>query len=262
MKSGTGIYHVMMRGVNRQTIFNEEEDFNKFIWLLESKQRMMDDAGQFCGIGYEIYAYCLMTNHFHLLIREREEEVGATMKRIAVSYTYYYNRKYERDGHLFRERFRSEPVNDMDYFQVLLRYIHQNPLKARMVENVRDYKFSSWGEYDGEVEPYFHVCNTRAVTRRIPFNILEDFVNEPLDDSFNCLEDDKDPRVRLSDDQVCGFIMKQLGTADCSDIRHMEKSERNELLRKLMERGASIRQLERITGINRGVFQRMILKMH
>ena len=82
----------------------------------------------------------------------RIESVGDTVKRIASSYVYYYNRKYGRDGHLFKERFKSEPVNDMAYFTVLLRYIHQNPVKAGIVEKVKDYEFSSWGEYDGTVE--------------------------------------------------------------------------------------------------------------
>ena len=87
-----------------------------------------------------------MGNHFHLLIRERDESLGETVKRIASSYVYYYNRKYGRDGHLFKERFKSEPVNDMVYFVTLLRYIHQNPVKAGMVMNVKDYAYSSWGE--------------------------------------------------------------------------------------------------------------------
>ena len=67
------------------------------------------------SINCTYYAYCLMSNHFHLLIREREERVGETIKRIAGSYVYYYNRKYGRDGHLFKERFKSEPVNDMSH---------------------------------------------------------------------------------------------------------------------------------------------------
>ena len=111
-----------------------------------------DDEGNACGRNCCYYAYCLMGNHFHLLIRERDERVGETIKRIASSYVYYYNRKYGRDGHLFKERFKSEPVNDMEYFTVLLRYIHQNPVKAGIVEKVKDYEFSSWGEYDGTVE--------------------------------------------------------------------------------------------------------------
>ena len=87
--------------------------------------------------NYTLYAYCLMSNHIHLLIREREDEIGMAIKRIASSYVYYYNHKYSRDGHLFRERFKSEPVNDMAYFVILLRYIHQNPVKAGM-EKRRD----------------------------------------------------------------------------------------------------------------------------
>ena len=76
---------------------------------------------------------------------------------------YYYNRKYGRDGHLFKERFKSEPVNDMAYFTVPLRYIHQNPVKAGIVEKVKDYEFSSWGEYDGTVEPVFQICDVNTV---------------------------------------------------------------------------------------------------
>ena len=66
-----------------------------------------DDEGTPSGSNCTYYAYCLMSNHFHLLIREREESVGETIKRIASSYVYYYNRKYGRDGHLFKERFKS-----------------------------------------------------------------------------------------------------------------------------------------------------------
>ena len=85
------------------------------------------------GCNYILYAYCLMSNHIHLLIRERKDTIGMAIKRIASSYVYYYNHKYSRDGHLFRERFKSETVNDMAYFLALLRYIHQNPVKVGMV---------------------------------------------------------------------------------------------------------------------------------
>ena len=154
-ESGTGIFHVMMRGINHQNIFEDEEDNYQFINTLDRMRVKYDDEGNPCGSNCTYYAYCLMSNHFHLLIREREEKVGETIKRIASSYVYYYNRKYGRDGHLFKERFKSEPVNDMAYFTVLLRYIHQNPVKAGIVENVKDYEYSSWGEYDGTVEPVF-----------------------------------------------------------------------------------------------------------
>lgn len=187
-ESGVGIYHVMMRGINHQNIFEDAEDNYQFINTLDRMRLRYDDDGNPCGSNCTYYAYCLMNNHFHLLIREREESVGETVKRIASSYVYYYNRKYLRDGHLFKERFRSEPVNDMAYFTTLLRYIHQNPVNAGIVEHVKDYEYSSWGEYDGTVEPLFQLCATETVLRRIPFEDLEAMVNEPLADEICCLD--------------------------------------------------------------------------
>ena len=133
LKSGAVIHHVMMRGINHQNIFEAPEDYYQFIATLDRMRFRYDEDGTPMGSNCTYYAYCLMSNHFHLLIREREESVGETIKRIASSYVYYYNRKYGRDGHLFKERFKSEPVNDMAYFTTLLRYIHQNPVKAGIV---------------------------------------------------------------------------------------------------------------------------------
>lgn len=256
--SGTGIYHVMMRGINHQTIFEDEEDNYQFINTLDRMRVRYDDDGIACGRNCSYYAYCLMGNHFHLLIRERDERVGETIKRIASSYVYYYNRKYGRDGHLFKERFKSEPVNDMSYFTVLLRYIHQNPVKAGIVEHVKDYDFSSWGEYDGTVESVFHICDTQTVLNRIPFTDLEAWVNEPLGDDICCLDNDKEkPRLRLSDDQVWQQIIKHTGVYDSSDFQKLNKEIQRESLRLLLDMGASVRQLQRLTGLGRGLIQRL-----
>ena len=81
-----------------------------YLTPLDRRRFRYDEDGTPAGSNCTYYAYCLMGNHFHLLIRERDERVGETIKRIASSYVYYYNRKYGRDGHLFKERFKSEPV--------------------------------------------------------------------------------------------------------------------------------------------------------
>ena len=186
--SGTGIYHVMLRGINHQNIFEDKEDYYQFLSTLDKMRIMYDEEGLPCIINCTYYAFCLMSNHIHLLIREREETISENIKRIASSYVYYYNHKYGRDGHLFKERFKSEPVNDLAYFTILMRYIHQNPVKAGIVENIKDYEYSSWGEYDGTVEPVFRICNTQTVLNRIPFTELEVWVNEPLSDDIHCLD--------------------------------------------------------------------------
>ena len=255
IESGTGIFHVMMRGINHQNIFEDEEDNYQFINTLDRMRVRYDDDGNPCGSNCTYYAYCLMSNHFHLLIREREETVGETVKRIASSYVYYYNRKYGRDGHLFKERFKSEPVNDMAYFTVLLRYIHQNPVKAGIVEKVKDYEFSSWGEYDGTVEPVFQICDVNTVLNRITFRELEEWVNDPLDDDVQCLEIEKKIYSKPSDDQVWQEIIKIAGVTCSSDFQKIDKTKQREALGQLRELGASVRQLERLTGISRGIIQ-------
>lgn len=254
--SGTGIYHVMMRGINHQVIFEDEEDYYQFITTLDRMRFQYDDDGLRCGTNCTLYAYCLMSNHVHLLIRERDESIGETIKRIASSYVYYYNHKYLRDGHLFKERFKSEPVNDMAYFTILLRYIHQNPVKAGIAERVKDYEYSSWCEYDGEVEPVFRICDTETVLRRIPYADLEAWVNEPLPDDAHFLDnDDEKPKFRLSDDQVWQQIIKIAGVTCSSDFQKLDKTKQREVLGQLRELGASVRQLERLTGISRGIIQ-------
>ena len=168
--SGTGIYHVMMRGINHQNIFEEQEDYYQFLNTLDVMAQSYEPDGTPAGRNYILYAYCLMSNHIHLLIREREDTIGMAIKRIASSYVYYYN------------------VNDMAYFVTLLRYIHQNPVKAGMVSEVKDYEFSSWGEYNDKNSTLFPLCDTHTVLNRIPFNELNELVNEPLSDEVTCLD--------------------------------------------------------------------------
>ncbi len=120
-KSESGIYHIMLRGINRQDIFEDEKDIQK---LLETIKKYKEIS------QFEIYAYCIMSNHVHLLIKELGESISDVVKRISSSYVFWYNKRYERCGHLFQERFKSEAVENYEYFLTVLRYIHQNPMKA------------------------------------------------------------------------------------------------------------------------------------
>ena len=124
--SGTGIYHVMLRGINRQDIFEETEDYVRMLSCMQQMLEQYDDQGNRLPPLCTFYAYCLMSNHVHLLLMVNQEDIGSTIKHLAVMYAIYYNQKYSRSGHVFQDRFKSEPVNDMAYFVTLLRYIHQN----------------------------------------------------------------------------------------------------------------------------------------
>ena len=91
-KSGTGIYHVMVRGINRQDIFEDEEDYLQMVSILRALSDRHDEQGLRLPPLSIFYAYCLMSNHLHLLLREQEEEVSDVVKRIGVTYAHYFNK--------------------------------------------------------------------------------------------------------------------------------------------------------------------------
>ena len=111
----------MLRGINRQQIFEDAEDCHKFLTILTEYKAQC---------GYSIYAYCLMGNHIHLLLKEGTESLEQVFKRVCGKFVYWYNAKYQRTGHLFQDRFKSEPVDTEAYLQTVIRYIHQNPVIA------------------------------------------------------------------------------------------------------------------------------------
>ncbi len=137
VRSITGIYHIMLRGIDKRDVLLDNEDKLKFLENIEKAK----EKGKFKVLGY-----CLMDNHIHMLLKE-DEGIGTSIKRITVGYVGWHNKKYDRTGHLFQNRYLSEPVNNEEYLLTVLRYIHQNPVKARIVSDVRDYSWISFGDY-------------------------------------------------------------------------------------------------------------------
>lgn len=117
IKSATGIHHVMLKGLDGRHIFLDDSDRSIFMEKLNKARK----TG-----GFQLYAYCLMDNHVHLLIKEGEE-LGTSIKRITVGYVQLHNNKYGRTGHLVQNRFNSEAVEDEQYLITVMRYIHRNP---------------------------------------------------------------------------------------------------------------------------------------
>ncbi|MGI6413308.1 MAG: transposase [Syntrophomonadaceae bacterium] len=237
-KSSTGIYHVMFRGINRQ-IIEDDEDYQKYLETLKTYQEKSD---------YIIYAYCLMSNHVHLLIKEVTEDLGIVFRRIGASYVYWYNWKYGRRGHLFQDRYKSEIIETDSYFLTVLRYIHQNPYKAGMIKDIADYPWSSYREYVGEsrlcdVEFGLNLFSTnrvKAVELFKEFNLAEN--------QDQCL--DYDHGVRLNDTEATDFIKSISGVQNPTEIALLEKETRNEVIKGCKDKGLCFRQIERLTGIS------------
>lgn len=138
-KSKSKLYHITMRGIDKKTIFHDVQDRVKLLSSLEEAKR----KGKF-----KIHSICLMDNHFHLVFEEGED-IGRSVQRFAVSYVDYFHKKYGTVGHLFSNRFHSDPIEDEDYLLKCVRYVHQNPLRAGIVEELEDFAWSSYRAYLG-----------------------------------------------------------------------------------------------------------------
>ena len=239
-KSESGIYHIMLRGINRQNLFQNDYDCEKFL----------ETIGLYQGkSGYRIYAYCLMSNHVHILLKEEQEPLATIVKRISSSYVYYYNKKYDRCGHLFQERFKSEVVEDENYLLMVLRYIHQNPVEAKIVQTPEEYKWSSYREYlsgDKIINTDF-VLGLFSPDRNIAVEKFISFNKERSKEK--CLE--HVVSTRINDVEAREIIKKLANVEDISQLQTLEKETKNEIIRKIKEvEGISIRQIARITGLS------------
>jgi REP element-mobilizing transposase RayT len=247
IKSNSGIYHIIMRGINRQTLFEDEEDCKMFIQTMQRYKEMCE---------YMIYAYCLMDNHLHLLLKEGKEPLETVMRRICGSYVFWYNRKYGRVGYLFQDRYKSEPVEDKEYFLTVIRYIFHNPIKAGIVTNIQNYKWTNYidyidGIYQTEIDFVLNIFDTDRENAKRRFI---DCINKDYDDKCMDIQD----KQRLTDDEARKLIKTQYKIDHTIDIQKFDIVKRNSYLKDLKGRyGLSIRQIERLTGISRGVIQRI-----
>lgn len=278
--SSIGVYHTILRGVNKQQIFECAEDYEHFVRILQRQCGLPVDTRPSSYNGRRnvellqilsdapvleeepvrhcfIYAWCLMGNHVHLLIKGADEEIGDVMKRIASSYVYYYNHKYDRVGHLFQERFKSQPVEDWDYFVTLLRYIHQNPLKPKLCSNLADYRWSSWREYlDLEAMPFSSVD---VVKRRIDMADLSKLVYDMLDEEQEkgFIDVEVKPRtVQFTDEDAWGVLQELCGATNSSEFQALPRPLQKHVLYCAHEEGLGPTTLSRLTGVSYSVVQR------
>ena len=235
----TGEYmHIIVRGNGKQILFEDTTDREKYLYLLKKYAEETEIS---------ILAYCLMENHVHLLIQDPDRKCSVFMKKIDLSYARYYNGKYERIGHLFQDRYRSEIVTNDVYLLSAFRYILNNPEKAGICR-AESYPWSSYREYNTEKG-----LSDPAILRKM-------IGGEAQFRAFMRQQDDVehlDTQTRRRDDEwALGVIKKTLNIASGTQLQQFRKEQRDNALALLKEKGLTVRQLERLTGINRGVIQK------
>ncbi len=249
--SPTDVYHVVIRGIDRQLLFEEDKDYQKYLQILEYYKKECD---------YHLYAYCLMSNHVHLLIHIGSTPLSSVFEKINTRYAVWFNMKYQRTGPLQQGRFYSEPVLDTSYLLNVLCYIHCNPLKAGLENECGlSYPWSSFHQYISS--------NSTLVDTEFILNILGNLTSfYDLHHAYcyrdaACLDVDN-MKHRLPDDVARDIIADVCNCHTVTDFQNLSLSQREEYILLLKKKGISIRQLNRLTGIPRGVIERTVAKGH
>ena len=246
-RSESGIYHIMLRGANRQEIFHDDEDCLRFLETLDRYKGQSE---------LKVHGWCLMGNHVHLLFEEGKEEISITMKRIGVSYAWFYNWKYKITGHLFQDRYKSEKVEKDEYLMSVIRYIHQNPVKAGLVGRVDEWKWSSYVGYYGK--PYYPpmlldselILGMFSEDKEIAIKKFKEYNETENEDKFI----DDTLRTRLNDNEARAEIIKWIDGYGIPEIKSLPKAERDEVLTNIKKiEGLSQRQAARILGISSNI---------
>lgn len=239
--AGSGIYHVMLRGVNRDSIFLEDEDFERFLAALARAKE---------ASGCQVFAYCLMTNHVHLVVRALEEPIGLVVKRLGVRYSGWFNRKYGRVGHLFQDRFRSEPVEDDAYLVTLLRYVWNNPVEAGLVERPENYRWSSrrlLGQESALVDGH-------DLQTLLPVDALGG-VAAPAYRPETATR--KGRRPLHTDEESADLLRRTCGARCPEEFQLLEPGAQRGAVRDLRTRSVSAAQIARVTGLSTSRVRRM-----
>ena len=322
-KSKSGIYHVMLRGNNRATIFHDDEDCARFLEDLrkclpgdegvasssasgtgpQSHLRRdgwtVPDAGGVAGrdgsflprardektvppapagapIPAEVYAYCLMGNHVHLLLREGSEDISRMMKRIGIRFASFYKWKYQYSGHVFQDRFRSEPVNDDKYFLAVYRYIVLNPVKAGLAGEIGEYPWCSYraagrevpAGRDGSFFPRAWDEKTVPPASDPRWGLSPapgdsafpvDITPEQLEAFIRSVQPELHPfRERISDREAEAVLRQITGLDSAAAFDRLPKPELRRLIPLLYDNDLSIPQIARLTGIAKSSIARYL----
>lgn len=239
-KSSTGIYHIIIRSVNQQLIFEEDADYQKFLYILSDCKQQYQ---------FNLFAYCLMSNHIHLLVKDNQDNLSSFMNSLESKFVRWYNIKYNRYGHLFQGRFHSIPIEtDKSFLQVLL-YIHENPVKSNICKYSTEYRWSSCSEYYSKKETWIDTSFAIGIFDS-RFDLLAYF-HQHTSDKISEITEPSTPLHRYTDERALE-IFKQISHCNSpADVQKLGKVPRNELIAKLCSLNLTHKQIARFCGISR-----------
>ena len=236
-RSEGDVYHVVVRGVGQQIIFEDDADRNWFMTALRDKAE---------ELGVQIWAWCLMSNHVHLVMKAPLEDVVVFMRQLQSRYALYFNRRHERAGTLFQGRFTSVPIENDEQLITAIRYLHLNPVKAG------DALDSPWTSYNAYAEG--RMTGDGAALVLEVFGGVDNFKRSHADNA--AVVEPKLPRHRLNENDALALAQTTVAPLSLHDVKSLPKDERNAHIRALKAAGLSVRQIARFTGIGQNIVAR------
>lgn len=238
--SKSKIYHIILKGIDNQTIFYDDQDRNFFLKQVSITKK---------EFNYIVYAYCLMGNHVHMVIKCEDVFLSKAIQSLLIRYVHYFNKKYMRIGPLVQNRFKSKNVENPKYFVDVCTYVHRNPENAA-IAITQDYEWSSYKEYLGTAK----IINKNALLHYFN-NDLNEFVNyttKTID--IKDFEDYAEYELigKLTDEHFSDIIMKKFNLNDINEIAFFFKNR----TRKELE--CDLEEIKRIKGINKTQVARVL----
>ena len=251
--SSSGIYHIILRSVNQHIIFEDDSDYQKFLFILSDCVKKYDSR---------IYAYCLMDNHVHLLIHSSPEHLASFFQSLGTKFVRWYNNKYSRSGHLFQDRFYSVAIENDNAFLSVLHYIHENPVKAKVCRYPSEYRWSSFNAYYGAKNPVvdisfaYNICGSEESLHRCLAAEQTASGNELF------ANDHRDTSHFLTDEHALSVFKSVTNLSSTSEVNFLRKMQRNDYVRQLRHKGLTIKQVARLMDISATTVKRLCKMDH
>jgi len=220
-------YHVMGRGLEKRRIFRSSKDHEDFY------QRLYEARVRF---GLKIFSFCLMPNHYHLFIKTSKPNLSMAMRHINASYTTYFNKAHKRCGPLFQGRYKAVLVHEEAYALKLSKYIHLNPVKAKLVTHCRDYSHSSYRYFGHNAKApdyldttWIRKCFQDAPAQKDAAEQYKKYIDSDKDMRWNPVESLKKGTL-LGDDRFCqaiieNYLPKKKDGQGISNLRSLQKTQ-------------------------------------
>lgn len=240
-----GYYHIINRGVDKRIIFKEANDYEYFEELMCFYAK---------SYGITLHNYCLMSNHYHLLIEISHENLSKFMRQLNMNYAIYFNKKYKRTGHLWQGRFKSWYVTDTAYLYTLMLYIEQNPLKAKMVKDLKEYPYSSYHYFLSKDIPECLQNAWIVQNHGNDTNSTKAMLNSTIDTSI--LQELKSASSLLAASN--NEKKPDMAKLEKMLTNHEDKKERNKQIVKAYKKGYSQHMIAKVLELNQATIQRII----